>query len=53
MLAHASAAMTLDVYASLFADDLDYVAVRLNEAAQLVRNARGERSAEVDAIGGR
>lgn len=34
MLGHASAAMTLDVYAGLFADDLDSVAERLDEAAQ-------------------
>ena len=30
MLGHASAAMTLDVYADLFDDDLDAVAVALN-----------------------
>lgn len=30
MLGHASAAMTLDVYAGLFADDLDSVAERLD-----------------------
>ena len=30
MLGHASAAMTLDVYAGLFTDDLDDVAERLN-----------------------
>lgn len=33
MLGHASAAMTLDTYAALFADDLDDVAARLNTAA--------------------
>lgn len=33
MLGHASAAMTLDVYADLFNDDLDDVAVRLDDAA--------------------
>jgi integrase len=32
MLGHASAAMTLDVYADLFDDDLDAVATRLDEA---------------------
>jgi integrase len=32
MLGHASAAMTLDTYADLFDDDLDAVAVALNEA---------------------
>ncbi len=33
MLGHASAAMTLDVYAGLFGDDLDAVAERLDDAA--------------------
>jgi integrase len=33
MLGHASAAMTLDVYADLFDDDLDAVAVALNDGA--------------------
>lgn len=33
MLGHASAAMTLDTYADLFDDDLDAVAVALNDAA--------------------
>lgn len=33
MLGHASAAMTLDVYADLFDDDLDTVAAALNDAA--------------------
>jgi integrase len=33
MLGHASAAMTLDVYADLFDDDLDAVAIALNEGA--------------------
>jgi hypothetical protein len=37
MLGHASAAMTLDVYAGLFADDLDAVADRLDEAATSAR----------------
>jgi integrase len=32
MLGHASAAMTLDVYAGLFADDLDRVADQLDQA---------------------
>lgn len=35
MLGHASAAMTLDVYADLFDDDLDAVAVALDHAASL------------------
>ena len=34
MLGHASAAMTLDVYAGLFADDLDAVAERLDAAVR-------------------
>lgn len=33
MLGHTSAAMTLDVYANLFEDDLDQVADRLDRAA--------------------
>jgi integrase len=32
MLGHASAAMTLDVYADLFDDDLDAVATALDQA---------------------
>jgi len=32
MLGHASAAMTLDIYAGLFADDLDTVADQLDQA---------------------
>jgi integrase len=32
MLGHASAAMTLDVYAGLFTDDLDALADRLDQA---------------------
>ncbi|MEP6815405.1 MAG: site-specific integrase [Marmoricola sp.] len=37
MLGHASAAMTLDVYAGLFGDDLDAVAERLDVAASAAR----------------
>jgi hypothetical protein len=33
MLGHASAAMTLDIYADLFDDDLDDVSARLDDAA--------------------
>lgn len=33
MLGHASAAMTLDVYGDLFDDDLDAVAIALNDGA--------------------
>lgn len=43
MLGHASAAMTLDVYSGLFADDLDDVALRLNEGAERARLASGGR----------
>jgi integrase len=41
MLGHASAAMTLDVYADLFDDDLDTVSVSLNDArnAAIVRGS--------------
>lgn len=35
MLGHASAAMTLDTYADLFDDDMDDVAVRMDEAARV------------------
>ncbi len=37
MLGHASAAMTLDVYSGLFADDLDQLADRLHDAALAAR----------------
>lgn len=39
MLGHASAAMTLDVYAGLFGDDLDALAERLHDAAMRPRAA--------------
>jgi integrase len=35
MLGHASAAMTLDVYADLFDDDLDAVAIALNQRVEI------------------
>lgn len=42
MLAHASAAMTLDIYADLFDDDLEAVATALDKArAREPRNSRG------------
>jgi integrase len=44
LLGHASAAVTLDIYAGLFADDLDRVAERLDAAA---RDQGGTRSAHV------
>jgi integrase len=37
MLGHASAAMTLDVYAGLFDDELDDVADRMGAAAEAAR----------------
>jgi len=46
MLGHASAAMTLDVYAGLFTDDMDAVAERLDAAASLAR-ADSMRTTEV------
>jgi integrase len=44
MLGHASAAMTLDVYAGLFDDDLDGVAARLDQECHPIatRESRGE-----------
>ena len=44
MLGHASAAMTLDVYAGLFDDDLDGVAARLDQECHPIatRQSRGE-----------
>jgi len=45
MLGHASAAMTLDVYAGLFGDDLDQVSDRLDEAVRgLFADQRGSRA---------
>ena len=40
LLGHASAAMTLDVAAGLFADDLDDVATRLSSAHERSRDAK-------------
>ena len=45
MLGHASAAMTLDVYADLFDDDLDAVAQALDTAARRFVD-RGDHLAE-------
>jgi hypothetical protein len=39
MLGHASAAMTLDVYAGLFGDDLDSVADRLDSLVPQMRHS--------------
>jgi hypothetical protein len=43
MLGHASASMTLDVYAGLFADDLDDVAARLDLLIQGGSDGDGNR----------
>jgi hypothetical protein len=48
MLGHASASMTLDVYAGLFGDDLDAVAHRLDQAVA----ARDEDYLRTRATGG-
>ncbi len=42
MLGHASASMTLDVYAGLFADDLDTVAERLDVLGRAAASARAD-----------
>jgi hypothetical protein len=42
MLGHASAAMTLDVYAGLFGDDLDSVANRLDSLVPQMRHEAQE-----------
>jgi hypothetical protein len=47
MLGHASAAMTLDLYADLFDDDLEAVADRLDklrESARVARSLHGPRA---------
>ena len=58
MLGHASAAMTLDVYAGLFGDDLDAVADRLDAtgraaAADQVRTDDGEEDDDDGSAGAR
>ena len=50
MLGHASAAMTLDVYAGLFNDDLDAVADRLDAAATLARADHLRTEADRDTV---
>lgn len=50
MLGHASAAMTLDVYAGLFDDDLDAVAERLNLATAADGQQMGNRSSLADVV---
>jgi hypothetical protein len=48
MLGHASAAMTLDIYAGLFQDRLDDVAKRLHDAATEARAASVRPESESD-----
>ena len=48
MLGHASAAMTLDVYAGLFEDDLDSVADRLDALAPQRRHKAQETITDLD-----
>jgi integrase len=50
MLGHASAAMTLDVYAGLFDDDLDAVAERLNLATAADGQQMGNKSGLAEVI---
>lgn len=50
MLGHASAAMTLDVYAGLFGDDLDDLARRLDEAAASSRADQVRTTAGADPL---
>jgi len=42
MLGHSSAAMTLDVYADLFDDDLDTLASALNDARSKSQSMHGK-----------
>lgn len=51
MLGHASAAMTLDVYAGLFADDLDTVAERLDVLGRAAASARADQVRTNAALG--
>jgi hypothetical protein len=46
MLGHAKASMTLDVYADLFDDDLDAVAVRLDVAIKSAADALRTKSTQ-------
>ena len=47
MLGHASAAMTLDIYADLFDDDLEAVAVALHDAREKCGQNVGTQRARV------
>jgi hypothetical protein len=51
MLGHASAAMTLDVYAGLFGDDLDAVAIALDGVVPQVRPIDPEEEGDDGAAG--
>ncbi|HEY3016224.1 MAG TPA: site-specific integrase, partial [Nocardioides sp.] len=51
MLGHASAAMTLDVYAGLFGDDLDAVAIALDGVVPQVRPIDPEEEGDDGAVG--
>jgi hypothetical protein len=46
MLGHAKASMTLDVYADLFDDDLDALAVRLDAAIKSAAHALRTKSTQ-------
>jgi hypothetical protein len=48
MLGHASAAMTLDVYAGLFEDDLDSVADRLDSLTPRRRHKAADNVVDLD-----
>jgi hypothetical protein len=50
MLGHASASMTLDVYAGLFGDDLDDIAHRLDEAVTARRADHSRTSTDDGAV---
>ncbi len=50
MLGHKDAAMTLNVYASLFEDDLDAVSDRLDDAIQNARAASVRPAASGDIL---
>jgi integrase len=50
MLGHASAAMTLDVYAGLFSDDLDSVADRLDALVTQMHHVGDDNVVELDAV---
>ena len=53
MLGHASAAMTLDIYASLFADELDAVADALDAAVPQMCHIASSAASGADRSGAR